>query len=227
MGQSDFTRPDGAPDLRVGKEKTVPHGIVAAKGCPANEWRRNEFALPEDLHLAGSMIIWRNMEPDDYGFVVLINPLGETNPTAQVLVGQTVINVALAKAPYYDPDNANAKTVEIWDGAGENANLKEVRPIQSVNTGTGDVTLAEPLAYQVEVTDVLRVCLDGFMLDLGGDHNNAGIQLLGDGSWYVHEQHEVTELIPTGMALGARFKAGAVVASRDLVTNYIFRRPDE
>lgn len=185
----------------------------------ASKTHRADYSIPFDLHLQGTMSVWKNFQVGDICHVAIIHPGGQTNLAVAASATDTTVTVGTGQGAYYDP-NSGAVTIEFWNAADDD--LLEVVEIDSVS---GDVvTLKAGLNNAHGTDEVVRVSYGCFSPVRGADGTDGGVKMLGDGQLNVVNQNQVTDKISAGLHLSSRCKTTATAGVRDLSVNYWFRR---
>lgn len=185
----------------------------------ASKTHHAEYSVPFDLHLQGTMSLWKNLSLGDVCHVAIIHPGGQTNLASASLVNDTTVTVGTGKGAYYDPTQG-AVAIEFWNAADDA--LLETVEIDSV---AGDaVTLKSALALAHGTDEIVRVSYGCFSPIRGTEGLDGGVKLLGDGSLNIINQNQVTEKIAAGLQFSARCKTTAAAGLREIAVNFWFRR---
>jgi len=201
----------------VGGMKTDTDGIVISVGASA--FAHAMYSVPEAFHVQGTVVCWTGFKAGDYGWLAVVNPLGDGDLGATANSGQADVTVATGKGPYFDPANGGAY-LEIWDSSGE---IKEVRKIASV---AGDVvTLASNLSAAYDTSHVAKVRVDGFAPVRGAAGIDGGFRLVGSSVVQIKNDHGITNALSAGLTLCMRVFTGSAAGTRELALNFIFRKP--
>lgn len=204
----------------IGGHKVVADGVSASLSG-ATSWHDLvvTIAPTNGLHLQGVKVQWTGGKVGDRAWLGLINPAGETSPTAVILDGATVFSVGVGKGAAYDPSGGTAH-VEFWDNAGD---LVEMVSVASVN---GDeITLADPVTVQHETDAVLKASLGVHTQMRGAGLVGGGFHMIGAGREEFGTDLSMTAPIPQGMELAARIFLAAGGTTREISVNYKLREP--
>lgn len=112
--------------------------------------------------------------------------------------------------------------IEFWTQG--KADLVEIRPVDSVDVGTGVVTLSEAVANGHALTAEVVPLADVFTQLRGSNNTDGGTQLLGSGALDTTNVGELTEALQPGLTLGIRVRTSSLVATRRITSNYKLRR---
>lgn len=198
---------------RVGKQPTIVDGISVSAG--ANSEQHVCYTIPASLHLDELLVLWKDFESGDQGWLRLMHPSANGNPAADP--SGTSVDVG-ALSPYYDPANG-AQALEFWD-SGE-TELLEVVPIASI-AGTV-VTLASTPAGTYTTANKIKARYQSFN-PISGTHGLDGsFCFLGAGSVSLGAPNEQTAALPAGLDFCIGVKVGSGGATRQLAVNFIFR----
>ena len=200
-------------DTFIGGQKTIGDGTVTS--MTASSWARAELTLYHDAHLQTVKIRWKNCEVGDYGWLALIHPTGETTPQSTLSADDTTVTVGTGLGAVY----AAAEFIEFWDDS--DAALIEMAGVQSVS---GDVvTLTGGLKNGHSTSATLRCILKSYTQVRGDNSIDGGFKMISGGQENYGSENQMTEMIPTGLVIGARFSTSAPAATREITVNYKLR----
>lgn len=205
-------------ELHIGSHRAQVDGL--SSDLDPNEWAVLDYMLPAPLHLQVAEANWMECHAGDYMAVVLVHPLGDTTLQAATLVDDTVINVGASKAPYYNPA-IGCQWIEFWNS--DFTELYEMRPVASISGA--EVTLTEGVAFAHPTTVNVRAVFNSFVPIRGANNIEAGLRIVGSGSFVVENTHTMTDIIPAGMCIAVKIRTTIGGTKREFGVNFIFREP--
>jgi len=200
----------------IGGPATIVDGFSVA--FSADEEKTAGITLPLDLRIQEVTVAWENCKVGDRGWLVIENEPVACNPVSALDIGDTLVTLPSAVAPYYDP-LAGARFIEFWNSTG--TDIIEVRKIASRD---GDVITLDSQLEAAHGTDaILRCIIQAFSMIRGSMGLEGGFHMLGTGVLAYGYEYEQTSTLPAGIGVRGRFKATSEVADRGVAVNFKFR----
>lgn len=196
---------------RFGEQETLVDGVSVEANASGEE--HIAYTITEDLHLDEIILIWKDFDAGDKGWLRLIHPSSQGFPAA--VTGADVDVGALS--PYYN----GAIAIEFWNAAG--TILEEVIPILSIS-GTV-ITLANAPDGSYTAANAIKARLQNFHPIRGTRGIDSGFRFLGSGNHSLGATLEQTNAIPAGLLFYVGIKVGAGGIQRHFATNFVFRKP--
>ena len=202
----------------IGGMKTDIDGVFLSG--TASQHVRADYSMPEDLHLQGAKVRWKNASLGDIGWLAVIHPSSQGSPAVQANSAQADVDVGASLAPYYDPANG-ARYMEFWNAADDTI----IEVVKILSRAGNVVTLASNLAETHPITENIKARYDGFSPVRGTHGLDGGMRLLSNGVENFHNNLGITNKISTGLIVSVRMILTSDVSTRDMTVNYKFRVP--
>jgi len=195
---------------RYGKQATVIDGISLTVNASSESHKA--YTVPENLHLDEIILIWKDFEDGDLGWLRLIHPGSQGSP-----VGITGADVDVGGlSPYYN----GALAMEFWNAA--ETVLEEVVPIASLSGNIVTLT-AVPIS---SAASKIKARYQNFHPVRGTMGLSGGFRLLGAGLIALGAPNEQTDQLTAGLLLYVGIKTAGGGATRHFATNFVFRKPN-